>query len=128
MQEEKKKKELEQQKKKLQSLSVTKQKVNLEDLFVKQLPAVSKAPQTSSSVPQTTASSVGNGVTSQQGSATDPTPSTGDAPGPKATATDAPPPNTGTYEYNSTSGFPPLLKNMDNLISMTLHPQYLSTF
>ena len=42
MREEKKKKELEQQKKKLQSLSVTKQKVDINDMFQKQLPDVSR--------------------------------------------------------------------------------------
>ena len=40
--EEKKKKELEEQKKKLQSLKVTKQTVNIDDLFQKQLPSVSR--------------------------------------------------------------------------------------
>ena len=102
MQEEKKKKELEQQKRKLQSLSVTKQKVNLDDLFVKQLPEVSKATRTTSSVPPTTGSSGGNGVNSKQGSATNETDPTSFAPGTAigevTTTAEAPPPNTGMHK------------------------------
>lgn len=102
MQEEKKKKELEQQKKKLQSVSVTKQKVNLEDLFEKQLPEVPKAPQTTSSVPQTNTSSGGSGINSKQGSGTDKSGPTGNGASIgevlPATTAGAPPPNTGRHE------------------------------
>lgn len=66
MKEEKKKKELEQQKKKLQSLSVSKQTVNLDDLFEKQLPDVSGTPQTSVVRPNT-ALQTNTGGTSGQG-------------------------------------------------------------